>query len=112
MGAPIASWKARQGTARRDEIDDRALDFEQPAPGRTVQGRRQRGPDAVSTVSERRNRAELSHREAMALLDSERASREAKTARLRELRLAREAAERGEDSAVAASRKLSSGPGL
>jgi hypothetical protein len=73
--------------------------------GEQPQAGRQEGSDAVSTTSERRNRAELSHREAMALLESERASRVAKTAKLRELRLAREAAERREDAGKAASRK-------
>jgi len=48
----------------------------------------------------------------MALLDSERTAREAKTARLRELRLAREAAERRKDTALAADKKRSNGPEL
>jgi len=61
----------------------------------------------MSTTSERRIRAEMSHREAMALLESERASRAAKTAKLRELRLAREATERRENTAKAASKEES-----
>jgi hypothetical protein len=67
----------------------------------------------MSTTSERRDRAEEAHREAMAILEHERLAREAKTAKLRELRLARETELRPTEEAKrnvmppkAASRKL------
>jgi hypothetical protein len=59
----------------------------------------------MSTSSERRNRAAEAHREAMALLESERAERNEKTAKLRALRLAKEASEASDDGPKPVSKK-------